>query len=166
MACKCVVMQKLMSALGARKAAEMHRDPSAEWTTQDWLDHFDEEERYVLPLLPKSIADDILLDHERMRAQIKVKGYIVNKDLLERHASFEDDVVIYYLGHLLNEKRGGSVARSAAIQGRAGSRLSPRPSRGAVRGSAAIEPTTPSGSEAFIVLLALGAGIVLASSLS
>lgn len=178
MACKCVVMQKLMMLLGAKKAAEMHLNPSDNWTTQDWLIHFDEEEKYVLPLLPKAIADDIFLDHEKMRAQIKVKGKIVNTDLLQRHAQFEDDVVIYYLGHLLNEPRGAlvgkSVERSQAIQRRSRSR-SGHHSRSTVRGGGgsvpesthadAGEQTGGSSFGTFATLLMLGAGLIVASTL-
>lgn len=102
MACSCKVMAKVLERLGAKHAAKMHRELGSghEWSNEDWLLHFDEEERYVLPYLPKPIADRIYLEHEIMRAQIKIYGKITNKKLLDEHAQLEDRVVLQYLSEL------------------------------------------------------------------
>lgn len=105
MACTCKMMAKVLERLGAKHAAKMHRelDSGREWSNEDWLLHFDEEERFVLPHLPKPIADRIYLEHEIMRAQIKIYGKITNKKLLEGHAQLEDRAVLRFLSELANE---------------------------------------------------------------
>lgn len=101
MKCKCEAMAKLMAFLGAKHAAKMHRNPDADWTIQDWLMHFAEEDEYVLPRLPRAIAIRIYREHEIMRAEIRVFGRIVSIQLLEKHAREEDEDVLKYLGHLV-----------------------------------------------------------------
>lgn len=107
MACKCVVMSKLLAHLGAKHAAEMHLQPNAVWTTRDYLIHFEEEDKYVDPALRVAgaiaEADQIALVHDMLRAQIRIYGRIVNKKMLDDHAAFEDEVVLKYLGHLVGE---------------------------------------------------------------
>lgn len=117
MACKCVVMSKLLRILGAEHAAEMHLKLGAKWSTNDWLIHFDEEERFVIPALRRAganaAANEILIVHEMLRAQIALWGKIVNQKMLDEHAAFEDEVVLSVLGHLVeDESTGGRVARS------------------------------------------------------
>lgn len=56
---------------------------------KDWLLHFDEEEKCILPLLPTAIADDILSDHEKMRAQIEDE-FVVPQ--ISAHVSTSPDV--------------------------------------------------------------------------
>lgn len=117
MACKCVVMSKLLRILGAEHAADMHLKIGAKWTSNDWLIHFDEEERFVVPALRRARASDaaneILLVHDMLRAQIRIYGRIVNQKMLDEHAAFEDDVVLSVLGHMVDgETVGSRVARS------------------------------------------------------
>lgn len=118
--CKCIVMMEILTKLGAVHAAAMHRkggSPS-DWSNADWLTHFQEEEVYVLPLLPPDVAKHIFDEHEAMRAQIKVFGAIKNDALLDEHSKYEDDVVIKYLGHLVDWKKlEREVYGAAAVAG-------------------------------------------------
>lgn len=115
--CNCIFTPQVLDLLGARRAAAMHRDLSGNYTDDDHLIHFQEEELRVFPHLPESVADDLILEHDMFRAQQKVYGSIVNKPMYLKHAGKEDDVLIFYLGYLVDPVRfpkpegGAGVAR-------------------------------------------------------
>jgi len=118
--CKCIVMMEILTKLGAVHAAAMHRQGAkiSDWSNADWLTHFQEEEKYVLPLLPPDVAKYIFDEHEALRAQIKVFGKIKNDALLDEHSDYEDQVVIKYLGHLVDWKKlEREVYGAAAVAG-------------------------------------------------
>jgi hypothetical protein len=119
--CKCIVMMEILTKLGATHAAEMHRKGGKvdDASNTDLLTHFLEEERYVLPLLPPDVSKKIFDEHEMFRAQIKVFGKIKNEALFNKHADYEDKVVIQYLGHLIDwQKLEREVYGMAAVAGR------------------------------------------------
>ncbi len=100
--CSCEKMSRLLTALGAKHAAKMHKEIGREWSVDDWLMHFAEEDRYVLPHLPRAVADRIFREHEIMRAEIRMFGTIRSWAMLDEHSKLEDTVVIQYLGHLVD----------------------------------------------------------------
>jgi hypothetical protein len=94
--CPCHKTLRLLTELGATHAARMERlganENAKEWSNKDWLDHFAEEERLLLPLLPKKVADQIYREHNEFRRQIYSTG-TVNPAQILKHARWEDRLV-------------------------------------------------------------------------
>ncbi len=159
--CKCVAMSRLMDLLGAKHAARMHKSLDAVWTPEDWTVHFAEEEAYVLPRLPRDVADRIRMEHEELRAQIKVFGRITNDKALDAHSEYEDEVVLHHLGHLLDNGKPQAQA-AGSLRGRMLENRLTRgiePSRARTSGA-----TTSSGDDPRFAMLAVaGAALVFVS---
>lgn len=81
--CPCEAMEKLLAALG-------------EPESKDWLEHFSQEDRRVIPALRAlgfaEAAAQIVADHAVMRKQIRETGQ-PDYALLARHAAFEDALI-------------------------------------------------------------------------
>ncbi len=92
--CPCEAMEALLKSMG---------EPESE----DWLQHFEQEDRQVIPALRQlgftEAANQIVSDHGTMRKQIRSGGH-PDYDLLSRHAAFEDEL-IKRLGHRIMELR-------------------------------------------------------------
>lgn len=101
--CPCKISMRIMAALGAKHSAKMHAAPLAAWKSRDWLLHFDEEERFILPLLHRRglhrEAEKILEEHRVFRQYLDRYGH-VPEDALGEHAEFEDWLSSTYLSDL------------------------------------------------------------------
>ena len=101
--CPCKVTMRVLAALGAEKTARMHARSGDEWSDQDWLDHFEEEERILLPLLIERHlsreAHRIATEHKVMLRYKKRHG-VWPMDALMEHAAYEDYLVANFLGDL------------------------------------------------------------------
>lgn len=142
--CTCDTVYKVLPKLGLKK-------PSTEPST-----HMVEEEAYLLPHLPRDVADRIRMEHEEFRAQIKVYGRIVNVEAFEAHAKYEDEMVRKYLPNLL----GAQGARAAGLQTRM---LENRLASGIPATRARIGATEDGMDSRFVVLGLIGAGLIVAS---
>lgn len=122
--CPCKISMRIMAALGATHSAKMHAAPLAAWKERDWLQHFDEEERIILPLLHKRglhrEAEKILEEHRVFRRYLSRYGH-APEEALGEHAAFEDWLSSTYLSDLDPEhpihrgKRAKNVARLHAL---------------------------------------------------
>ena len=102
--CACKRMSALLRRLGARHAAAMHAKLGAQWSMQDWLVHFREEEDLIFPEMYRlcrteprhrhlcGVVDRLLAEHQMFRQQI-AEGRL-DKAALERHAQLEDKYVL------------------------------------------------------------------------
>ena len=101
--CPCKKTMRILLKLGAKHAAAMHRNPVAEWSNEDWLAHFLEEEEILIPLLVQAYAfaeaARILEEHRIFRLQLAIYGRM-HAAALRRHGLYEDRVVIENFSHL------------------------------------------------------------------
>lgn len=99
MGCPCEIATKLMVALGAFSAANMHR-PGAELDYSDiagWQRHIDEEERLLFPLTARVDAEatrQLQLDHQIFLAELQGSGEIVSLERLRQHSALEDKLAL------------------------------------------------------------------------
>ena len=99
MKCKCEVTMQFMRDIGASHAAQMHLNPDKNWTSEDWIIHFNEERKYLYPLIVKyftessAIIRDLEQQHFIFLNEIAIWGEIRSKELLIRHSLYEDDLV-------------------------------------------------------------------------
>lgn len=102
MGCRCQKTAAFMASLGAKHAAKMHSALAGSgkgtglWSRKDWLTHFDEEERYLVPLLRQygfnKDADRIVHEHVMMRPNL-IRYGVIDDRLLDAHSKLEDDAV-------------------------------------------------------------------------
>lgn len=117
--CPCKVTMRVLAALGAEKTARMHARSGDEWTDQEWLDHFEEEERILLPILIERRlsreAYRIATEHKVM-LRYKQKNGVWPMDALMEHAAYEDYLVANFLGDLdpLRKKARKTLGKVAA----------------------------------------------------
>jgi len=98
--CDCPLTVRVMSYLGAKYAAYMHAKELAgeapeEWSVQQWLQHFEEEETFFFPIAAILQPDTIRVligDHELFRYELGRFGVIRSKELLKRHSAAEDEI--------------------------------------------------------------------------
>ena len=90
---------QFMRELGASHAADMHLNPSLDWSSSDWITHFAEEKEYLYPVIRKYYqdAENVIKRLEREHFiflnEIAIWGTIQSKELLIRHSLYEDDLV-------------------------------------------------------------------------
>lgn len=91
---------QFMRDIGATHAADMHKNPSLEWTSDDWIIHFNEEREYLYPFIVKffieasTIIKRLEREHFIFLNEIAIWGEIKSKDLLIKHSLYEDDIVL------------------------------------------------------------------------
>lgn len=101
-ACKCRKVIETLKRLGARHAAYMHdlaaRGVPHEWTREDWLLHFREEEVLLFPLLIARghgpLVRKLAGEHAFFRNELTQYGRIVSLDRMDKHAEIEDQAVL------------------------------------------------------------------------
>ena len=103
--CACPKTIKIMSRLGARHAAQMHRANAAhhpyDYTTRDWEIHMKEEETCGLFNLLDQLSgtkywSNLLIKHHKIfRKQIKEYGKIDEK-LMRQHSKLEEELIERY----------------------------------------------------------------------
>lgn len=141
--CTCDTVYKVLPALGLAKPST---DPIA---------HMAEEEAWLLPHLPREVANRIRMEHEEFRAQKKIFGEI-DIDQFEAHAKYEDEMVKKHLSHLLPGARAAGALRERMLDNRL--------SRGIERSRARTGATVDDGFDnRFLVLGAIGLGLIVAS---
>jgi hypothetical protein len=96
MRCSCSATLRWLCEHGARHACAQRKEQRAElhWSAEDWLEHFDEEERLFCPRLPAPVAAKIREDHRRFRAQIRASGQVDLREMSD-HAALEDKWASY-----------------------------------------------------------------------
>jgi hypothetical protein len=114
--CNCPKALSLLMQLGAIHAAQMHaaeaeKNPS-HWTAEDWYAHMQEEEELFLPLLPVSIAAQLLEEHKRFRMELGIYGSIRSDVLLGQHFHAEEQWAEYLIAHL----PGDAASVSGAVE--------------------------------------------------
>lgn len=99
--CNCPKALTLLVRLGAMHAARMHaadaeKSPS-HWTTEDWDQHFREEEELFFPLLPEPVVAQLLEEHNQFRMEMGIYGTIKAESLLGQHFHAEEQWAEYLL---------------------------------------------------------------------
>lgn len=91
--CGCDAAIELLSRLGAETAARMHAPGAsiADWSPEDWLAHFEEEERLMFPLLHPSVAARLRAHHMAFRRTLTLSGRI-DENALRKHSDLENAV--------------------------------------------------------------------------
>ena len=102
--CNCPKALTLLVHLGAIHAARMHaadaeKSPS-HWSTEDWDQHFREEEDLFFPLLPEPVAAQLLEEHQQFRMEMGIYGAIKAEALLSQHFHAEEQWAEYLLQHM------------------------------------------------------------------
>lgn len=92
--CSCSQTIKWLAARGAPHAKSVHEEHRAEstWTVRDWLRHFDEEERFLFPVLPVRDAQILKSQHALFKMQLRTHGH-VDERMMQKHAALEDRLV-------------------------------------------------------------------------
>jgi hypothetical protein len=81
--CDCKRMMRVIKRLGGTHSEK------------DVLNHFDDEERFVFPRLPRAVAMRLYQDHQRLRHQLQTRGKVDPADFA-RHARAEDEIAAQY----------------------------------------------------------------------
>ncbi len=106
--CPCKIVGSFLAHLSMPISSRMHLDLDAKYTRDEWLQHFQEEDDVIVPLMSRhgmvQEAERILSDHKRFRRQIRWLA-----EELSAHAGREDQDMVRLLNLMKLD-----VARRAA----------------------------------------------------
>jgi len=135
--CPCVIVPQLLVAMGARRAAKMHRKGEGQngWVVQDWRYHLADEERYFFPMLLR-VADSLEAsgcatcadlaagirnavkrlgrEHGELRRDFLDKDLVPPPAVVRKHGVVEDALIMKFEPEIRRELRRMRMEKVAA----------------------------------------------------